>query len=360
MSVWSRVRHPGVPQLRAVNPVPGGAAFVAVLLVLVYLAFNVQSLPFIGGGPTYSAAFPEVAGLHKGDRVRIAGIDVGLVKGITLDGQHVKVTFTVKGAHLGQDVRADIEIFTLLGNKYLALQPGKVGTWPRKREIPLDRTSAPYDVTEAFQDVSNTVGRIDVKQLAKSFDTIATTFRDSPPAVRSMLNGLSRLSQTVASRDQELTNLLQSASGVTGVLAQRREQLVTLFGDGSKLLSMIRDREQVIAALLTHSKQLADQLAGLVHDNEQRIQPLLDHLHNVVSILENGQTQLQESIQRLFVWTRRNIETIGAGPWFDGEVVNFTNPFQGPGDIFNAKPRKPANGPARNFADLLGVPRGAQ
>jgi phospholipid/cholesterol/gamma-HCH transport system substrate-binding protein len=321
---------------------------------LVYLAFNVQSLPFIGGGTTYSAAFPEVAGLHKGDRVRIAGIDVGQVTGIKLDGQHVKVTFTVKGAHLGQDVRADIEIFTLLGNKYLALQPGHTGSWSAHRTIPLDHTSAPYDVTQAFQDVSNTVAQIDDTRLAQSFDTIAATFRDSPPAVHSMLDGLSRLSRTVAARDRELSSLLQSASGVTGVFAQRRDQLATILGDGSQLLSMIKDREQVIAALLTHSRQLATQLEGLVKDNQARIQPMLDHLHSVVSILAAGQTNLQQSIQRLFVWTRRNIETIGSGPWFDGEVVNFTNPFQ-----VNAVPKSQKT-PARNFGDLFQVPRGVR
>ena len=348
------MRRRRIPQLRSINPVPVGAAFVAALLLLVYLAFNVTSLPFIGGGHTYSAAFPEVAGLHKGDRVRVAGIDVGQVTGIKLDGQHVKVTFTVKGAHLGQDVRADIEIFTLLGNKYLALQPGHTGTWPAHRMIPLDHTSAPYDVTQAFQDVSNTVAQIDDKRLAQSFDTIAATFRDSPPAVRSMLDGLSRLSRTVAARDQELSSLLKSASGVTGVFAQRRTQLTTILGDGSQLLSMIRDREQIIAALLTHSRQLADQLEGLVKDNQTRIQPLLDHLHSVVAILQNGQTNLQQSIQRLFVWTRRNIETIGAGPWFDGEVVNFSNPYQ-----YNVVPNS-QKAPARNFADLFQVPRGVR
>ena len=168
-----------------------------------------------------------------------------------------------------------------------------------------------------------------------------------------MLDGLSRLSRTVASRDQELSSLLKSASGVTGVFAQRRDQLTTILGDGSQLLAMIQEREQVIDALLTHSKQLADQLEGLVKDNQARIQPLLDHLHSVVGILEAGQTNLKESIQRLFVWTRRNIETIGSGPWFDGEVVNFTNPFQ-----VNAVPKQ--NGPARNFGELFQVPRGVR
>jgi phospholipid/cholesterol/gamma-HCH transport system substrate-binding protein len=119
-------------------------------------------------------------------------------------------------------------------------------------------------------------------------------------------------------------------------------------------LSMIHDREQVIDDLLTNSRKLAEQLEGLVNDNEARIRPLLDHLHSVVKILEDGQASLQESIQRLFVWTRRNIETIGDGPWFDGEVVNFTNPFQ-VGGSSQQQPKKPAH----NFAELFQVPRGS-
>ena len=356
MSIRDTLRRHRIPQLRSLNPVPVGAIFIAILLLIVYIAFNVKSLPFVGAGTTYSADFPEVAGLHKGDRVRVAGVDVGQVTGIALDGQQVKVKFTVKGVHVGQDVRAGIAIFTLLGNKYVELQPGHEGKWPAKRTIPIDRTSAPYDVTQAFQDLSNTAAQIDDKQLAQSFDTIASTFKNSPPEVHALLDGLSRLSQSVASRDQQLTSLLQSASGVTGVLAQRKDQLATLLADGTQLLDMIRSREQVIDELLTNAKRLADQLEGLVRDNEKQIGPMLDHLHNVVQILENGQTSLQQSIQRLFVWTRRNIETIGSGPWFDGEVVNFTNPFQAGGSNSANKP----TGKPKTFADLFEVPRGAR
>ena len=61
------------------DPRPIGAIGLAVLLVLVLLAFNVQKLPFIGGGRTYHAAFSEAGGIAAGDPVRIAGVDVGKV-----------------------------------------------------------------------------------------------------------------------------------------------------------------------------------------------------------------------------------------------------------------------------------------
>jgi phospholipid/cholesterol/gamma-HCH transport system substrate-binding protein len=348
------LRRLSPPQLRSLNPVPIGAVFLVVMAMLMYLAFNIGKLPFTSGA-SYSAAFPEVAGLHVGDRVRIAGIDEGKVSAIALEGTHVKVSFTVnKGVRLGSDTTASIKIFTLLGNKYLEIDPGTGGTWPQDRELPLSQTSAPYDVTQAFQDVSHTVERIHVAELARAFDTIASTFKNSPPAVRAMLSGLSRLSQTVASRDQQLGTLVRHASNVTGVLADRREQLAHLLGDGSQLLRMVRERQAVIKALLTNTTELSDQLGGLIDDNHHTLAPMLRHLHDVTAILAHGQSNLDESIQRLFQWTRRNIDTIGDGPWFDGEVINATNPIQLP------KPaRLPKGKRLDTFGQLFGVPNGS-
>jgi phospholipid/cholesterol/gamma-HCH transport system substrate-binding protein len=335
------------------SPTIVGSVFIASLMLLGYLAFNIDKLPF-AAATTYTAAFDEVAGLRAGDHVRIAGIDVGKISAIDLEQQHVRVKFTVKkGVHLGSATTASIKIFTLLGNKYLEIDPGQGGTWPADKELPLRRTTAPYDVTQAFQDLASTAHGIDSAQLARSFDTIAATFRDSPPAVRDMLSGLSRLSQTVASRDQELRELLDHAAGLTGVLADRRAKLARLLGDGDQLLQMVRSRQHVINALLTHTADLSRELRGLVADNTTTIGPMLTHLHGVTTLLEQGQANLDESIQRLFVWTRRNIDTIGGGPWFDGEIINTVNPFQLPGQL-----KHPAGTPT-SFGELFRMPRGA-
>lgn len=95
-----RVRIRLLPRLipfRDRNPVVIGAAGLTTLTLLTFAAFNADSLPLIGGGRTYSAAFSEAGGLKPGDEVRIAGVKVGKVEEVDLDGDHVKVTFKVKG-----------------------------------------------------------------------------------------------------------------------------------------------------------------------------------------------------------------------------------------------------------------------
>jgi phospholipid/cholesterol/gamma-HCH transport system substrate-binding protein len=77
------------------NPVIIGAISLAVIAALMTVAFKAGDLPIIGGGDTYYASFGEAGGLKPNDEVRIAGVRVGKVRSVELDGDHVKVGFQV-------------------------------------------------------------------------------------------------------------------------------------------------------------------------------------------------------------------------------------------------------------------------
>src|ERR1700709_2456105 len=96
------------------NPVIIGAVSLAVMAAFILAAFKADSLPVIGGGDTYYAAFSEAGGLKANDEVRIAGVRVGKVESVALDGDHVKVTFRIKGdSGFGKDTNAAIKVKTL-------------------------------------------------------------------------------------------------------------------------------------------------------------------------------------------------------------------------------------------------------
>ena len=133
------------------NPVVVGAISLAVVAALILLAFNADKLPIIGGGTTYYADFTEAGGLKANDEVRIAGVRVGKVDSVSLDGDHVKVAFRIQdGADFGADTRAAIKVKTLLGAMFLSLEPAGPGQLLDGAEIPTTRTTSPYDVVQAF------------------------------------------------------------------------------------------------------------------------------------------------------------------------------------------------------------------
>ncbi|MDT0468984.1 MCE family protein [Streptomyces gibsoniae] len=305
------------------NPVVVGAVGLTVLALLTVAAFNADSLPLIGGGDAYSAAFSEAGGLKPGDEVRIAGVKVGKVEGVDLDGDHVKVTFKVKGhPAFGTDTGASIRVKTILGAKYLALYPKGPGQLKPGSEIPLRRTVSAYDVVQAFSDLTTTTEEVDTDRLAKALDTISVTFQDSPEEVRASIKGLSRISRTVASRDQALRGLLDHANGVTEVLAGHTKDFSALVKDGDALFKEIDRRRAAIHTLLKSSALLGIELSGLVDDNSKEIGPALNNLNTFVTMLERNQASLDRSVRLLAPYVRLFTNTLGNGRWFDSYIQN--------------------------------------
>lgn len=299
------------------NPIAVALVGLLLLALLTVFAYNADRLPLTGGGTTYSADFSEAAGLDKGDEVRIAGVKVGKVTGVSLDRGRVKVSFETKGAWIGDRTTAAIAIKTLLGDKYLALDPLGTARQDPGSRIPLTRTTSPYDVTQAFQDLSSTVDRIDTRQLAKSFETISQTFKDSPPAVRNAATGLSALSKSVSKRDAELSELLQGSARFTQTLKNKKSSFETLIEDGGSLLGELKDRRDAIRALLTGSRALATQLSGLVQDNDRQLGPTLKALGRVTDVLAKNTTQLDKTLALVGPYYRLVGNTLGNGRWFD-------------------------------------------
>lgn len=296
------------------------------ILSIVALLAGSFSVDSIIGGDEYKAEFSEAAGLRPNDEVRVAGVKVGKVLSVDLAGDRVQVEFRVKDAELGDRSRADIRIKTLLGRKFLSLTPEGDEQLEPGEVIPLARTTSPFDIADAFQDLSSSVGEIDDVQLAQSFSVLADTFRDTPEEVRASLEGLGRLSRTLASRDAELGALLERTRGVSQVLAERDEDLTAFLADSSLVLQEVARRREAISRLLDTTVQLSEQLRGLVRENRADLAPALDRLANVAAVLRENQDNLDASLVRLAPFVRVFANNLGNGRWFDTIVQNLTTP----------------------------------
>ncbi|MFF3593890.1 MCE family protein [Kitasatospora indigofera] len=312
-----RPRRPLFRPLRDRNPVVVGAVGLLLLAVAGTAAYNADALPVIGGGTAYAADFSEAAGLRSGNEVRVAGVKVGKVTGVALDGDRVKVTFTVRDTWIGDASTAAIGIKTLLGEKYLAVDPLGGAEQDPDARIPLSRTTSPYDVTKALDGLGQTFGALDTEKLAESFRTIADTFRSTPDSVRGAVDGLSALSRTVADRDAQLARLLAGSRQLTTTLTDQNGRFESLLADGNLLLGELRRRRDAIHALLTGTRDLGAQLTGLVQDNERQLAPTLDALDRVTTVLRANQASLDQALALAGPYYRLVGNTVGSGRWFD-------------------------------------------
>jgi phospholipid/cholesterol/gamma-HCH transport system substrate-binding protein len=85
-------------------------------LILLYLSLRVSKLERIQG-EHYFALFPTVSGLTKGAPVEVAGVVVGRVEEIKLEGKMAKVRFVLsKGVVLFEDAKATLRTHGALGD----------------------------------------------------------------------------------------------------------------------------------------------------------------------------------------------------------------------------------------------------
>jgi phospholipid/cholesterol/gamma-HCH transport system substrate-binding protein len=305
------------------NPVKIGLVSLAVLALFVLIAFKAESLPLIGGGDTYYAAFSESGGLKANDEVRIAGVRVGKVESVGLEGDHVKVTFRVDTpSEFGTDTRAAIKVKTLLGAMYLSLEPAGDGQLAEGSEIPVERTSSPYDVVDAFSGLAETSERIDTDRLAKSLTTLADLTRNTPEEFRGALRGVSALSSNIAARNEQINTLLKNLKRVSGVLDERDGDIVALMKDSDVLFRALVGRREAVHNLLVSTTRLSKELTALVEQSRADLKPALDHLENVVAVLNKNEDNLDNSLRLMAPFYRVFANTLGNGPWFDTYIQN--------------------------------------
>jgi phospholipid/cholesterol/gamma-HCH transport system substrate-binding protein len=303
------------------DPVKAALVGFAVLALAFALAFNLNRLPLIGAGPEYKADFTDTAGLQNGEEVRVAGIKVGQVTGIDLVGDHVVVSFRIKGQRLGRATRASIEIKTLLGQHYLSVTPDGPGALPAGSEIPLEHTSTPVQIVPTAQRLVRAIDAIDTTRLAAAFDTLSDALGATAPSVRATLNGLTALSHTIASRDEQIRQLFATAHHVTGVVASRDAEIAQLIVASNQVLEVLHRRRDAIHDLLVGTRDLSNQVSGLVRDNEAQLRPALEKLYEVVQVLQRNDANLDKILTRLPPYLRLFTNVAGSGPWFDTDIT---------------------------------------
>jgi phospholipid/cholesterol/gamma-HCH transport system substrate-binding protein len=311
---------PSLKPLSERNPVLVGATGIILLAALMFVAFQFDDLPLIKTDTTYRAAFRDASGLAPDNEVRMAGVKVGEVTEVRLAngaaGPYVRVTFRMDGdVRLGSNSEAHVKIKTVLGQKYLGIESVGTGRLDENAEIPLEKTTSPFDVLQAIKALAKEVGEIDTAQLATAFSTLAAAFADTPESVTQTLAGLGKLSQAMAERDKELRELFTHARSVTDVLVARDQELRALFADAETLMAELSRRRDAIHKLVITTEQLAIQLEGLVADNRNKLAPALTSLRQVLATLQAHRAGLEKLFPSAVQFLTRFTNASGSGRW---------------------------------------------
>ncbi|OBH01605.1 MULTISPECIES: MCE family protein [unclassified Mycobacterium] len=311
------LKYRGAQLIRA-----GFIAFVLVTLVII-IGLHPQQLLSMATSIRYQALFTEAGGLTAGNDVRVSGVKMGTVSDVTLSHGKALVTFSLDAkVHLGSSTTAHIRTGTLLGARMLALEPAGTGRMHASDVIPVHRTSSPYSLTDAVSDFTANTAATDTGALNASLDTLAETIERITPRLGPTFDGLSRLSQSLNSRNESLAHLLKSAADVTGILSERSQQVNTMLLNANDLLGVLNQRRYAIVNLLANTSALAQQLSGMVADNEKELAPTLTKLNSVTAMLEKNRDNIAKAIVGLAKYQVTQGESVNNGFYYNAFVGN--------------------------------------
>ncbi len=293
---------------------------IAVVACVVLVAFGYSSLPFYPQGKPYEAYFADAGGISPGNDVNISGITVGKVTEVGLAGDVARVAFTVdRNVRLGDQTLVSIRTETVLGERSLGVAPKGSGS---VTSIPLNRTTVPYTLNTALQDLGENSAALDKDQLTQALQVLTDSFRDATPELRRTLDGVATLSRSINANDAALGQLLTRAKSVTAVLADRAGQVNQLITDGNQLFAALDERRAALSSLIAGIDDVSQQLSGFVSDNRREFNPALKKLNLVLDNLLERREHISEALKRLPPYATALGESVGSGSGF---MVNLPN-----------------------------------
>jgi phospholipid/cholesterol/gamma-HCH transport system substrate-binding protein len=297
-----------------------GVFGIVIVACVLMVAFGYTKLPFYPQGKSYEAYFADAGGISPGNDVNVSGIVVGSVSGVALAGDVARVTFTVKRKiRLGDQTLASIKTDTVLGERSLAVTPRGSG-WPTS--IPLGRTSVPYTLNMALQDLGQNAADLDKDQLTQALGVLTDSLRDATPQLRRTLDGVAALSRSINANDEALGQLLARARSVTKMLADRADQVNQLIIDGNLLFAALDERRAALSSLIAGIDEVSEQISGFVADNRREFGPALRKLNLVLDNLLERREHISQALRRLPPYATALGESVGSGSGFSVSLPN--------------------------------------
>jgi phospholipid/cholesterol/gamma-HCH transport system substrate-binding protein len=318
------------------------AVVIIVPLLLIYYAFT-HKFPFLTSNYTDYAIVSNSVNVRSGSPVRVAGINVGEVTGVSSDGNATKIAFNLNGTArpIHQDATVAIrDRLFLEGSYYLQLEPGSPSApvAPEGFTIKEDNTSSPV---QFFQLLStfDSAARASLQNLLKTTnvafspaagkpqsDSGAGALKQAIPELTPDFKDAALISQSLTGTHAgDVETFLSSTAQLTGTLADHRDQLAdmlakletvsaTLGGEDDAIGATIQGVDQTLKqappALVALNRSLApvDTLAAALtptlKQSPQLVTALSREINSVNSVIKPGERQqLLSALHTLLVRT---------------------------------------------------------
>ncbi|MGB9228082.1 MCE family protein [Mycobacterium sp.] len=295
-------------------------AFAIVMIILTVFLFFIFGQYRTGSTNGYSAVFTDASRLKVGQTVRVAGVRVGTVNGVSLrTDKKALVKFDVdRGVVLTTGTRAIVRYLNLVGDRYLELTegPGSTKVLPAGSEIGIDRTSPALDLDMllgGLKPVTQGLNPQDVNTLSAS---LIQVFQGEGGTINSLLTRTTSFSNALADNSQTVQELIDNLNIVVGTVNKEGTKFSGAIDRLERLITALSQDRDTIGTAITALDNGTASIASLLGRARAPLAGTVDQLNRVAPLLDKDKNLIDISLQKL-PDDYRKLTRLGAyGAWF--------------------------------------------
>jgi phospholipid/cholesterol/gamma-HCH transport system substrate-binding protein len=276
---------------------------------------GVYNLPLPGGADlgdhpyTVTAEFADVLDLVPQAAVKVNNVAVGRVTKIDLPAQGwtARVTMRVNGSvRLPANASARLKQSSLLGEKYVELTAPATGAASEPladgATIPLSRTNRNTEVEEVLGALSMLLNGGGIAQIHTISTELTDAMRGNEPRLRDVLNQLDTLLSNLDSQKQRITAALDGLDRLSATLAARTEQIGTVLDDLAPGLRVLDEQRDAFVEMLQALDRLSGVAVRTINASQEDFVADLKALQPILRQLANAGQALPRALEVLLTY----------------------------------------------------------
>jgi phospholipid/cholesterol/gamma-HCH transport system substrate-binding protein len=270
---------------------------VAVGLVVVFGEFR------FGPENTYHANFTDATRLKSGQKVRIAGVPVGAVKGLKLNPDNsVDVTFGVdKRYTLYTSTRAVIRYDNLVGDRFLEITagPGELRKLRPGATIDKQHTQPALDLDALLGGLRPVLKGLDADKINTVSSYVIQLLQGQGGALSNLLGDAGAFGSTLGARDQVIGDVITNLDAVLGTVDAKGAQFSASVDELQKLISGLAQGRDAIAGAIPPLASATTDLTQFLKQGRRPFQGVIENTRPLATELQDRQGEVDNDLEQL-------------------------------------------------------------
>lgn len=270
---------------------------VAAGLIAVFGKFRFAS------GESYHATFSEASRLKSGQDVRIAGVPVGSVKGVSLNPDNtVDVEFDVNERYqLYSSTRVAVRYENLVGDRYLEITsgPGELKKLAPGSTIAQENTQPALDLDALLGGLRPVLKGLDGEKVNEVSNAVIELLQGQGGALSTLLTTTSTFTQDLAARDQLIGDVINNLNTVLATVDQKGTQFDASVDQLQQLVTGLAENRDPIAGAIPPLASATSDLTDMLQESRRPIQGVIENVRPFAQRMDERKADVNKVIEPL-------------------------------------------------------------